>query len=63
MCCETHHGYGAEWHHGCFCCCCLPRRFFTKKEQLERLQEYASALEQELAGVKEYIKELKKGGE
>ena len=36
------------------------RRFMSKAEQVERLQEYKEALEKELAGVKEAIGELKK---
>jgi len=58
MCCEIHTGH-ARHHAGCWCCC-PPRRFLTKKEQIERLEEYAKSLEGELAGLKEYIEELKK---
>jgi len=36
------------------------RRYFTKEEKLEWLQEYKSNLEKELAGVTERITELKK---
>lgn len=36
------------------------RRFFTKKEQIERLQEYLKMLEKEIDGVKEHIEMLKK---
>jgi hypothetical protein len=36
------------------------RRFVSKAEQVEQLQEYQEALEKELAGVKEAIEELKR---
>lgn len=45
------------------CCqgsCGGGRRFFTKKEQMERLQEYAKMMEKELIGVKEHIAEIQK---
>jgi hypothetical protein len=35
------------------------RRYFTKEEKLEWLEEYQSNLEKELAGVKERLQELK----
>jgi len=35
------------------------RRYFTKQEKLEWLEEYKSNLEKELAGVTERIQELK----
>lgn len=58
MCCEMPAGH--TWHHGGCWCCCPPRRFLTKKEQIERLEKYAQALEGELSGLREYIEELKK---
>ena len=36
------------------------RRYLTKDEKTEMLQEYANSLENELKGVKERLKELKK---
>ncbi|MGA8856955.1 MAG: hypothetical protein WB643_07295 [Candidatus Bathyarchaeia archaeon] len=38
---------------------CGGRRFFTKEEKLEWLEEYKSNLESELKGVTERIDELK----
>jgi hypothetical protein len=38
---------------------CGGRRFFTKEEKLEWLQEYKTNLESELKGVTERIEELK----
>jgi len=35
------------------------RRFLTKQEKIERLQDYAEELKKELAAVQERIKELK----
>ena len=58
MCCEIPTGH-ARQHAGCSCYC-HSRRFLTKKEQIERLEEYSKSLAGELAGLKEYIKELKK---
>ena len=39
-------------------CCTVPRRFKTKKERQEVLEEYRDQLRNELAGVEERIKEL-----
>jgi hypothetical protein len=36
------------------------RRFLTKQEKIEWLEEYKSSLEKELAGVTERIEELKR---
>ena len=36
------------------------RRFLTKQERIEWLEEYKSSLEKELAGVSERIQELKR---
>jgi uncharacterized protein (DUF983 family) len=47
---------------GCGCGCgCGPlfRRFFSSKEEQERLETYRNQLKKELAGVEECIKELK----
>jgi len=45
-------------------CCCSSghghyRRYLTKNEQTERLQQYATELENELKAVKERIEEMK----
>jgi hypothetical protein len=55
-------------------CCCLPResgncceissggfvrRFSTKEERKAQLEEYVNALEKELAGAREHLKDLK----
>ncbi len=42
-------------------CGCGPlyRRFFSSKEEQERLETYTNRLKKELAGVEERIKELK----
>ena len=45
---------------GCECGCApLFRRFFSSKEEQERLETYRDQLKKELAGVEERIKELK----
>ena len=58
--CHSEHGHPwppqGEKEAGSF----LGRRFMSKAERVERLQEYKEALEKELAGVKEAIEELKK---
>jgi len=50
-CGSRHHGEG----HGHM----RRRRFLTKAEKIERLQNYAEELKKELAAVQERIKELK----
>jgi len=57
----------------CCCCCCecnchssdcgcgdgkFVRRFISKKEKLEHLEEYREELKNELAGLEEHIQEL-----
>jgi len=39
--------------------CGLDRRYLTKEEKLEWLEDYKTNLEKELQGVKERIEELK----
>jgi hypothetical protein len=61
-------GFGGGFSHGgecgCGCPCCgggsggMRRHFMTKKEQKEQLEKYREALENELQGVKERIKDL-----
>ena len=55
MCCmtERHHGYSSMR------CCCSPRRFFTKEEEIEMLEDYKDQLKKELEGVDRKIKEMK----
>ncbi len=49
----------------CGCCGCgcgggmFSRRFISKREELERLEEYRDQLKKELEGVTEHIQELK----
>lgn len=54
---EQHHR-----HHGEECCCGGGkgnwRKFMTKEEKRERLENYAKELEAELTAVKELLKEL-----
>ncbi len=49
-----HHGH----HHGA--CGCGFRKFVSKKERIEMLENYREALQSELEGVEEALKELKK---
>jgi hypothetical protein len=41
-------------------CCGHGRRYLTRQEKIEYLEEYKKELEQEVAGVAERIEELKK---
>ena len=58
--CESHHGMES-----CECGCHdeshgqYKRRFLTKAEKIEKLQNYAEELKKELTAVQEQIKELK----
>ena len=56
-----------SWGSGCGCCCYSGcgcgtsfRRFISRKEELERLEEYKDQLKKEVEGVEEHISELKK---
>lgn len=54
---DTGHGEG----NGCNCCCCNSgRRFYTKAEKIQMLEDYKTWLEKEKQGVEEKIEELKK---
>ncbi len=50
---------------GCECCHCkcgdgaFARRFITRQERLEKLEEYRDQLKQELKGVEERIQDVK----
>jgi hypothetical protein len=43
------------------CCCITPRhrRFLSKEEQIEMLEDYKKELEKEIHGVEQKIKEIK----
>lgn len=43
------------------CGCQCGKKFFSKKKQIESLNQYLSALEEKAADVREYISELKGG--
>lgn len=70
MCCgEETHGHhaghmGHEVHHrgtahGMCGCGCGGRRFLSRKEKIEMLEEYRESLKSELEGVEEELNELK----
>lgn len=56
-------GTFGSWGFSCGCCGCgcgpSFRRFISAKEEAERLEEYRNQLKKELAGVEEYVQELK----
>jgi len=58
-----HHGMGEQQHHER---CCHPgfgqRRFPTREEIIEGLEEYLKQLKAEVKGVEERLAELKKEG-
>lgn len=56
--CGCHCGCGSH-HHGKEHGHMRRRRFLTKAEKIERLQNYAEELKKELVAVQERIKELK----
>jgi hypothetical protein len=72
MCCgdEEKHGHQAGHmmhgaHHGGMVhdlcgCSCGGRRFLSKKEKVEMLEEYRKSLKNELEGVEEELKELQR---
>ena len=63
---QGHHGmhafhgapHGGMMHdmHGC---CCGRRKFLSKREKIEMLEEYRESLKNELEGVEEELKMLK----
>jgi hypothetical protein len=68
MCCgEEMHGHHAEHighgaHHRGIAhgaCSCRGRKFLSKKERIEMLEEYSESLKSELEGVEEELKSLK----
>ncbi len=54
---EAHHKGMARSMCGCGC---GGRRFLSKKEKVEMLEEYKESLQNELEGVEEELKELKR---
>lgn len=54
---KDHHGGMAQGMCGCGC---GPRRFPSRKEKIEMLEEYKESLKNELEGVEEALKELQK---
>ena len=53
----SHHGGMA---HGMCGCGCGERRFLSRKEKIEMLEEYRESLKNELEGVEETLKELQR---
>ncbi len=51
------HGNHHSDNHGT--CGCVRRRFLSKKEKIEKLEEYRESLRCELDGVEEELKEIK----
>ena len=67
--CQTETGPGVPRHGGgfrCACGCCGcggghgVRRFYSRAEQLECLENYLDQLKREIGGVEEHLRELKK---
>ena len=67
-----HHGMYGGWHHRSYCGCgChqhhggmeFHRRFVSREEVINNLEEYLKQLQAEAKGVEERIAELKKEGE
>ncbi len=58
MCCSPKKNHKTETGFG-NCCCGFTRRFITKKEKLQRLEDYKEQLSKELAGVNEHLQEMK----
>lgn len=56
-----HMGHGAHggMAHGACGCGCGGRRFLSKKERIEMLEEYSKSLRSELEGVEEELSRLK----
>ena len=63
--CEQHFHYAPMrgWHHHWGCCCDAGhalRRFLTREEIVEDLEEYLKQLREEAKGVEERIAEIRK---
>lgn len=60
--CESHHmsmAHGMGIGHGMHGCCCGGRKFLSKKEKIEMLEDYRESLQNELEGLEEELKKLK----
>jgi hypothetical protein len=55
-----HKGHHGGMAHGMCGCGCSGRRFLSRKEKIEMLEEYRESLKNELEGVEEALKELQK---
>jgi hypothetical protein len=65
VCCgkQSHHGYGHPHGAACGCGCGshAGRRFQTKDEKVERLEQYLESLRKEAQAVQEHIAALQEG--
>ena len=61
--CHSNQGISRESHHSEGDCCHsghTHRRFYSKEETINQLQEYLQQLQSEVKGVEEYLIQLKK---
>jgi len=61
--CHSNQGGSRESHHSEGDCCSsgyTHRRFYSKEETIQQLQEYLQQLQSEVKGVEEYLSQLKK---
>ena len=60
--CDSKGGHSTSGGHGCSCGCCgcgsFSRRFITKKEKMECLENYREQLKKELEGLEEHIQDF-----
>jgi hypothetical protein len=56
---REHHGYGRHWRHGHYEYRGFPRGFLTKEEKANKLESCVQELKDELAAVRDRIKELR----
>ncbi len=56
----VHGGHHEGMIHGMHGCCCGRRGFLSRREKIERLEEYRESLKNELEGVEEELKEVKR---
>ena len=62
--CHSHHGSPKDSHHSKGCCHSsghVQRRFVSKDEMINQLQEYLQQLKLEIKGVEEHLGQLKTG--
>lgn len=57
---HTGHAMRGGHHQGMCGCGCGERRFPSRKEKIEMLEEFKESLQNEMQGVEEALKELKK---